>query len=130
MFDTLLKKVIGSKNDRELKRLSLILEEINSLEPSVMALSDGELAAKTPYFREKLGNGAEIDDILVEAFAAAREAARRTILMRPFDVQVVGGLVLHEGKIAEMKTGEGKTLAATMPLYLNALAGRGSIWSQ
>ncbi|MBN1614836.1 MAG: preprotein translocase subunit SecA [Deltaproteobacteria bacterium] len=124
-MDFILKKVIGSKNDRELKRLSLVLEEINALEPAMMALSDDELAAKTPYFREKLANGSELGDILAEAFAVAREASRRTLLMRPFDVQVIGGLVLHEGKIAEMKTGEGKTLAATMPLYLNALTGSG-----
>jgi len=125
MLDFILKKVIGSKNDRDLKRLSLFLEEINALEPAMMALSDDELTAKTPYFRDKLAKGAELDDILAEAFAVAREASRRTLLMRPFDVQVIGGLVLHEGKIAEMKTGEGKTLAATMPLYLNALTGRG-----
>ncbi len=125
MLGSLLGKVIGSKNDRELKRLSFILEEVNDLEPTMMSLSDAELEAKTPYFKERLSGGAERDDILAEAFAVAREAARRTLLMRPFDVQVIGGLVLHEGKIAEMKTGEGKTLAATMPLYLNALSGEG-----
>jgi preprotein translocase subunit SecA len=126
MFGTLLKKIVGSKNDRELKRLNVILEEVNAFESGLMALSDDELKAKTPYFREKLNNGAELDDILPEAFAVAREAARRTVGMRPFDVQVIGGLVLHEGKIAEMKTGEGKTLAATMPVYLNALPGKGT----
>ncbi len=125
MLGSLLGKVIGSKNDRELKRLSFILEEVNDLEPTMMSLSDAELEAKTPYFKERLSGGAERDDILAEAFAVAREAARRTLLMRPFDVQVIGGLVLHEGRIAEMKTGEGKTLAATMPLYLNALSGEG-----
>ena len=125
MLGSLLGKVIGSKNDRELKRLSFILEEVNDLEPTMMSLSDAALRAKTPYFKEQLSGGAELDDILVEAFAVAREAARRTVLMRPFDVQVIGGLVLNEGKIAEMKTGEGKTLAATMPLYLNALSGEG-----
>ncbi len=125
MFDSVLKKIFGSKNDREIKRLSLIVDEINRLEPSIKSLSDEELKAKTPYFREKLNNGATLDDILVEAFAVVREAARRTLGMRPFDVQIIGGLVLHEGKIAEMKTGEGKTLAATMPLYLNALTSRG-----
>ncbi len=125
MLHMILKKLFGSKNDREMKRLSLILGEINDLEPAMKALSDEELKAKTPYFQDKLKNGAEMDDILVEAFAVAREAARRTVQMRPFDVQVLGGLVLHEGKIAEMKTGEGKTLAATMPIYLNALAGKG-----
>jgi len=126
MLHAILKKLVGSKNDRELKRLSLILEEINALEPSMLAASDEELKAKTPYFKDRIQRGAELDDILVEAFAVAREAARRTVQMRPFDVQVLGGLVLHEGKIAEMKTGEGKTLAATMPLYLNALAGKGA----
>jgi len=125
MLSSLLEKIIGSKNDRELKRLSLILEEINDLESSMTTISDGELKAKTSYFKEKLKNGAELDDLLIEAFAVVREAARRTLLMRPFDVQVIGGLILHEGKIAEMKTGEGKTLAATMPLYLNALTGEG-----
>ncbi|HLZ19051.1 MAG TPA: preprotein translocase subunit SecA, partial [Smithellaceae bacterium] len=109
----------------DLKRLSLLLDEVNGFEPTMMALSDAELQAKTPYFREKLKNGLTLDDILTEAFAVAREASRRTLMMRPFDMQVIGGIVLHEGKIAEMKTGEGKTLAATMPLYLNALEGKG-----
>ncbi len=125
MINAILRKLIGSKNDRELKRLSLILMEINALEPAMMALSDEELKAKTPYFRDKLQSGVELDELLVEAFAVVREAARRSLQMRPFDVQILGGLVLHEGKIAEMKTGEGKTLAATMPLYLNALPGKG-----
>mgnify|MGYP001567530573 CR=1 FL=1 len=125
MLGSVLKKIFGSKNDREINRLSLILDEINSLEPTIQSLSDDGLKAKTPYLREKLQNGSSLDDILAEAFAAVREAAKRTLGMRPFDVQVIGGLVLHEGKIAEMKTGEGKTLAATMPLYLNALAGKG-----
>ena len=126
MLHAILKKIVGSKNDRELKRLSLFLDEISALEPAMIAASDEELKAKTPYFREKLQQGAGLDDILVEAFAVAREAARRTLRMRPFDVQILGGLILHEGKIAEMKTGEGKTLAAAMPLYLNALAGKGA----
>jgi preprotein translocase subunit SecA len=126
MLSSVLKKIFGSKNDREIKRLSLILDEINLLEPSMKSLSDEELKAKTPYFREKLQNGAGLDDILVEAFAVVREAAKRTLNMRPFDVQIIGGLVLYEGKIAEMKTGEGKTLAATMPLYLNALTSKGA----
>jgi preprotein translocase subunit SecA len=126
MIGALLKKVIGSKNDRELKRLSLILQEVNQWEPTIRNLSDAELRAKTPYFREKLAQGTELEDILVEAFAVVREAAWRTVQMRPFDAQIVGGLVLNEGKIAEMKTGEGKTLAATMPIYLNALPGKGT----
>jgi preprotein translocase subunit SecA len=125
MLDKILKKIVGTKNDRELKRLSLLLGEVNNYEPIMTSLSDSELRAKTTYFREKLKTGFALDDILTEAFAVAREASRRTLLMRPFDVQVIGGLVLHEGKIAEMKTGEGKTLAATMPLYLNALEGKG-----
>ncbi|NTW76413.1 MAG: preprotein translocase subunit SecA, partial [Syntrophaceae bacterium] len=125
MLEKLLKKIIGTKNDRELKRLSFLLKEINNYESTVMSLSDAELQAKTPYFREKLNAGSSVDDILPEAFAVAREASRRTLLMRPFDAQVIGGIVLHEGKIAEMKTGEGKTLAATMPLYLNALERKG-----
>jgi preprotein translocase subunit SecA len=126
MFNFVIKKFIGSKNDRELKRLSLLLDEINALDSSIKELSDEKLRAKTPYFRELLENGREIDDILAEVFAVVREVAWRTVGMRPFDVQVIGGLVLHEGKIAEMKTGEGKTLAATMPIYLNALTGKGS----
>ncbi|MGA2525069.1 MAG: preprotein translocase subunit SecA [Smithellaceae bacterium] len=125
MIEMILKKIVGTKNDRELKRYSFLLDEVNKFEPMMMALSDEELRAKTPYFKEKLKNGSSLDDILTEAFAVAREVSRRTLLMRPFDVQVIGGIVLHEGTIAEMKTGEGKTLAATMPLYLNALEGKG-----
>ncbi|MGD0022772.1 MAG: preprotein translocase subunit SecA, partial [Smithellaceae bacterium] len=125
MIEMILKKIVGTKNDRELKRYSLLLYEVNNFEPIMMSLSDEELRAKTPYFKEKLKNGSSLDDILTEAFAVAREVSRRTLLMRPFDVQVIGGIVLHEGKIAEMKTGEGKTLAATMPLYLNALEEKG-----
>ena len=126
MIGAILRKVIGSKNDRELKRLSVILQEVNQWEPTIRNLSDADLRAKTPYFREKLAQGSELEDILVEAFAVVREAAWRTVQMRPFDAQIVGGLVLHEGKIAEMKTGEGKTLAATMPIYLNALPEKGT----
>ncbi|OGP66289.1 MAG: preprotein translocase subunit SecA [Deltaproteobacteria bacterium RBG_16_44_11] len=125
MIELILKKIVGTKNDRELKRYSLILEEVNNFESLMMSLSDEDLRAKTPYFKDKLNKGSNLDDILPETFAVAREVSRRTLLMRPFDVQVIGGIVLHEGKIAEMKTGEGKTLAATMPLYLNALEGKG-----
>ncbi|MEN6509176.1 MAG: preprotein translocase subunit SecA [Smithella sp.] len=125
MLGAILKKIVGTKNDRELKRLSLLLDEVNGFEKELMLLSDAELQAKTAYFKEKLQSGLTLDDILTEAFAVAREASRRVLMMRPFDVQVIGGIVLHEGKIAEMKTGEGKTLAATMPLYLNALEGKG-----
>ena len=125
MLDAILKKIVGTKNDRELKRLSILLNEVNGFETELMLLSDLQLKEKTLYFKEKLNSGLTLDDILTEAFAVAREASRRTLMMRPFDVQVIGGIVLHEGKIAEMKTGEGKTLAATMPLYLNALEGKG-----
>jgi preprotein translocase subunit SecA len=125
MLGAILKKIVGTKNDRELKRLSVLLDEVNHFEKELVRLSDDELQAKTSYFREKLQGGLTLDDILTEAFAVAREASRRTLMMRPFDVQVIGGIALHEGKIAEMKTGEGKTLAATMPLYLNALEGKG-----
>ncbi len=126
MLDSLLKKIIGSKNDRELKRLWAKVQVINALEPEISALSDDALKAKTPYLKEKLAAGAGLEDILPEAFAVAREASRRVLKMRHFDVQLVGGMVLHEGKVAEMRTGEGKTLTATLPLYLNALAGRGA----
>jgi len=126
MFASVLKKIVGTKNDRELKKYSLIQREINALESSIAALSDEQLKAKTPYFKEKLHTGASLEDILPEAFAVVREVARRTVNMRPFDVQLIGGMVLHEGKIAEMKTGEGKTLVATMPMYLNALEGKGA----
>jgi preprotein translocase subunit SecA len=121
-----IQKMFGTKNERELKRIAPLVDEISRLEPAIKKLSDEELKAKTAYFKEKLANGASLDDILAEAFAVVREAAWRTVGMRPFDVQLIGGIVLHEGKIAEMKTGEGKTLAATMPLYLNALTGKGA----
>jgi preprotein translocase subunit SecA len=126
MIESLLKKIIGSKNDRELKRLWGKVQAINALEPRMEALSDDQLKAETPRLREKLAQGATLDDILPEAFAACREASRRVLKMRHFDVQLVGGMVLHEGKVAEMRTGEGKTLTATLPLYLNALAGKGA----
>ena len=122
----IIQKIFGTRNERELKRIAPLVDEINRFEPVIQKLSDEELRAKTAYFKEKLANGASLDDILTEAFAVVREAARRTVEMRPFDAQLVGGIVLHEGKIAEMKTGEGKTLAATMPLYLNTLTGKGA----
>jgi preprotein translocase subunit SecA len=118
-------KIFGSRNERELKRLAPLVDKINSLEDGMRAKSDSDLKAMTPYLKEKLDAGASLDDILPEAFATVREASQRTLDMRPFDVQLLGGIVLHEGKISEMKTGEGKTLAATMPVYLNALAGKG-----
>ncbi|HNX95496.1 MAG TPA: preprotein translocase subunit SecA, partial [Holophaga sp.] len=126
MIEALLKKIIGSKNDRELKRLWAKVQAINALESDVQALSDDDLKAMTPILREKLAGGATLDDILPEAFAICREASRRVLKMRHFDVQLVGGMVLHEGRVAEMRTGEGKTLTATLPLYLNALAGKGA----
>ena len=125
MFGNILKKVVGTKNEREIKRIAPLVDAINALEPQIRALSDEELKAKTPAFKERLANGESLDDLLVEAFAVCREASVRTLMMRPFDVQLIGGIVLHEGKIAEMKTGEGKTLAATLPVYLNALTGKG-----
>jgi preprotein translocase subunit SecA len=126
MIGNLVKNVFGSKNERELKRMAPTVDAINSLEPRFQAYSDAELQAKTGEFRERLSKGEPLDDLLPEAFAAVREASVRVLGMRPFDVQLIGGIVLHEGKIAEMKTGEGKTLAATLPLYLNALTGKGA----
>jgi preprotein translocase subunit SecA len=116
-------KILRAGEGRTLKRLEQRLREVNALEPEIEALSDDQLAAKTIEFRERFEQGENLDDLLAEAFACVREASRRTTGMRPFDVQLIGGMVLHEGRIAEMKTGEGKTLVATLPLYLNALAG-------
>jgi len=125
MFQALIKKIVGTKNERELKRLRPRVEQINAFEAELRALSDDALQAKTGALRGRLDQGATLDDLLPEAFAVVREAARRTVDMRHFDVQLLGGMVLHEGKIAEMATGEGKTLVATLPAYLNALAGQG-----
>jgi len=122
MFDWT-KKIFGDPNEKELKRLQPIIEKINSHEPDISKLDDEELKNKTPEFRERLDKGETLDDILPEVFAVVREAAKRITKMRPFDVQLIGGIVLHQGKIAEMATGEGKTLVATMPAYLNALGG-------
>lgn len=121
----ILEKIFGTKNERELKRYFTIVEDINRLESQISSLSDEKLKQKTDEFRERLAKGESLDDILKEAFAVVREVAKRTLGMRHFDVQLVGGLVLHEGKIAEMKTGEGKTLVATLAAYLNALEGKG-----
>ncbi|HOA82888.1 MAG TPA: preprotein translocase subunit SecA [Thermodesulfovibrio thiophilus] len=121
----ILEKIFGTRNERELKRLFSIVEEINSFEPEISKLSDEKLKAKTEEFRERLSKGSSLDDLLTEVFATVREVAKRTLGMRHFDVQLVGGVVLHEGKIAEMKTGEGKTLVATLAAYLNALEGKG-----
>ena len=123
---SVLTKVLGDPNAREVKRHLECVADVNELEPLMEKLSDDELKAKTAEFRQRLEQGEGVDDVLVEAFAVVREAARRTIGLRPFDVQLVGGIVLHQGKIAEMKTGEGKTLVAVLPLYLNALEGKGA----
>src|SRR5579871_6715457 len=125
MIDAILAKIFGTKNKREIKAMQPTIAAINDLEPRIQALSDIDLAAKTIEFKEKLAQGATLDDLLVEAFAVVREAGRRSVHMRHFDVQLIGGMVLHSGKISEMKTGEGKTLVATLSCYLNALAGRG-----
>nr|WP_307775343.1 preprotein translocase subunit SecA [uncultured Cetobacterium sp.] len=125
MLGNLLKKIFGTRNDREIKRIKKIVAMINSLEPEVEKLTDDELKGKTYEFRARLEKGETLDDILVEAFAVVREASKRVHGMRHYDVQLIGGIVLHEGKITEMKTGEGKTLVATAPVYLNALSGKG-----
>ena len=125
MIFNFLTKVFGSKNEREMKRLLPLVEQINTLESEIQAMSDDQLKAQTPKLKERIDNGETLDDILPEAFATVREASVRTLNMRHFDVQLIGGIVLHQGKIAEMKTGEGKTLAATLPAYLNALSGDG-----
>src|SRR2546430_15995807 len=123
--EIVLAKVFGSHNDRELKKIRPLVDVISSKEPEIQALSDDQLRAKTEEFRHRFASGETLDDLLPEAFAVVREAGRRTLNMRHFDVQLIGGIVLHRGKIAEMKTGEGKTLVATLPVYLNALEGKG-----
>jgi preprotein translocase subunit SecA len=125
MIGQLLAKVIGTQNEREIKRLQPLVAEIGALEPTIQALSDQQLRDKTIEFRKRVADGASLDDLLVESFAVVREAGRRVLNMRHFDVQLIGGMVLHHGTIAEMKTGEGKTLVATLPAYLNALEGKG-----
>ncbi len=125
MLGYILKKFFGSQNDRELRRLAPLVDQINSLEPELRQLADAQLQAKTAVFKERLDQGESLEDLLPEAFAVAREASLRVLRMRPFDVQLIGGMVLHGGKIAEMKTGEGKTLVAVLPVYLNALTGKG-----
>ncbi|MFW9604251.1 MAG: preprotein translocase subunit SecA [Trichlorobacter sp.] len=125
MISSLVRKVIGSKNDRELKRLWAVVAKINALEPQMQQLSDGDLQAKTEEFKQRYQRGETLDALLPEAFAVCREGGRRILGMRHFDVQLIGGMVLHSGKISEMKTGEGKTLVATLPTYLNAISGLG-----
>ena len=125
MLGTLLAKVFGTQNERELKAIRPLVEQVNALEASIEVLSDEQLRAKTAEFRSRVAEGATLDDLLPEAFAVVREAGRRVLNMRHFDVQLIGGVILHRGTIAEMKTGEGKTLVATLPAYLNALEGKG-----
>ena len=121
----LIEKVFGTHSERELKMIRPIVTKIESLRPEMMAMSDEELRDQTRIFRERLADGATLDDVLPEAFATVREAARRTLNMEHFPVQLIGGIVLHQGRIAEMRTGEGKTLVSTCPAYLNALKGKG-----
>src|SRR6476620_7844145 len=125
MLGQVLAKVIGTQNEREIKRLRPLVGEIGALEPQIQALTDEQLRKKTDEFKQRVASGESLDDVLVEAFAVVREAGWRVLNMRHFDVQLIGGMVLHGGTIAEMKTGEGKTLVATLPAYLNALEGKG-----
>src|SRR6202171_1483077 len=125
MIPNILTKIFGSRNERLLKQYAQVVQEINALEPAIAALSDDELKAKTPTLKERVANGETLDAVMPEAFAVVREASKRTLQMRHFDMQLIGGMGLHEGNVAEMRTGEGKTLVATLPVYLNALAGRG-----
>ncbi|MEP6345626.1 MAG: preprotein translocase subunit SecA, partial [Parasphingorhabdus sp.] len=125
MFGGLAKSLFGSANDRYVKSMQKVVDAVNAFEPEIEPLSDEELAAKTPSFRERLANGETLDDIMPEAFAVVREAAKRTLGQRHYDVQLIGGIVLHRGEIAEMRTGEGKTLMATLAVYLNAIEGKG-----
>src|SRR3954470_4833954 len=124
MITNVLTKVFGSRNERLLKQYAATVDETNAAEPAIARLSDAELAGKTPELKKRYADGATLEQLLPEAFAVVREAAKRTLRMRHFDVQLVGGMVLHNGKIAEMKTGEGKPLVATLPAYLNALTGK------
>jgi preprotein translocase subunit SecA len=125
MVGSLIKKIVGSKNERELKRIQPMVQRINQIEPQILPLSDDGLRSKTSAFKERIGRGEPLEEVLPEAFAVVREAARRTLGERHFDVQLIGGIVLHEGKISEMATGEGKTLVSTLPAYLNGLKGEG-----
>src|SRR3972149_6624632 len=125
MIPRVIRAIYGRRNDRLLKHYSRTVARINAFEASVAALSDADLAARTPAFRERLSKGESVEQLLPEAFAVVREVSKRTVNIRPFDMQLIGGMVLHDGKIAEMGTGEGKTLVATLPAYLNALEGKG-----
>ena len=121
----LIQKLFGTHSENELKRIYPIADAIEALDSEMQSLSDEELRNKTKEFKERLANGETLDDILPEAYAAVREAAYRTLGMKHYRVQLIGGIILHQGRIAEMKTGEGKTLVATLPAYLNALSGKG-----
>ncbi|HMY82194.1 MAG TPA: preprotein translocase subunit SecA, partial [Agitococcus sp.] len=125
MFARLISGIFGTKNERELKRMQKMVDAINALEPSIQALDDAALSAKTQEFRDRYTKGETLDQLLPEAFAVCREAAHRVMGMRHYDVQLIGGMTLHEGRIAEMRTGEGKTLMATLASYLNTLGGQG-----
>src|ERR1700750_1251504 len=125
MLGALARKFFGSANDRRIKAYQPRVDAINALEPEVVALSDEALRARTDEFRQQLADGKTLDDILVDAFATVREAAKRTLKQRHFDVQLIGGMVLHKGMISELGTGEGKTLVGPLPVYLNALSGKG-----
>ena len=125
VFGAIARKVFGTPTDKRVKGYKPKVDAINALEPELEALSDEELRAKTDEFRDRYKNGTSVDDLLIEAFAVAREGSKRALGMRPFDVQLMGGMVLHENAIAEMRTGEGKTLVATLPVYLNAITGKG-----
>src|SRR5271168_3504608 len=125
MITRILATIIGTNNTRQLRKLQPIVDKINAFEPAISALNDTELANKTTAFREQLSQGKTLDDILPEAFAVVRETSKRVMGQRHYDVQLIGGIVLHQGKISEMKTGEGKTLVATLGAYLNSLTGKG-----
>src|SRR5258708_35225071 len=125
MLGAVARKFFGSSNDRRVRKYQPRVDAITALEPEIVKLTDEELRARTDMFKKELAEGKTLDDILVPAFATVREAAKRAIGQRHFDVQLIGGMILHEGQISEMKTGEGKTLVATLAVYLNALAGRG-----
>src|SRR5690348_8228375 len=125
MLNSLLTRIFGSRNERALRQLSKMVAQINALEPKLEKLSDEELRAKTEEYKKRYAEGETLDQLLPEAFATVREGAKRTLGMRHYDVQLIGGMVLHQGKIAEMRTGEGKTLVGTLPVYLNALADKG-----
>src|SRR5438046_3852397 len=125
MLDTLVKKFVGSRNDREIKKIQPLVAKSNDLEPRLSSLTDEQLKAKTAEFKQRFENGESLEDLLPDAFAVVRETGKRALNMRHFDVQLIGGVVLHQGRISEMKTGEGKTLVATLPAYLNALEGKG-----